>query len=416
MIELNEDGEYICEFCKMEIDNEEKGILRHQRICKGKEEADKNDRSVIIEDILEKSIYNHTAHTDVTLDMIDCEEKDLYYIEEIDLSGKGLIGIVNKKNIDLTDLVSLQSLNISKNEIRYLDFLEFFDNLKILDIENNLIESLSYLEHLKHLEVLNAGNNQISSISSLTKLTELKVLNIQKNKISYITSTLKILKELKALRVLSIKSNPFVEEIKGYKHVIIHKLKGLEKLDSEVISEVDSDLAKEFVVSNNMDKTWYSEKTEETNSPKEDMKYKEKENIVLDTANIQNVINFKGKTITKIQTHQGPSNRDKNKLVQNLSKEVRKNDKLASHINTVRTKDNKSSETEKLKSDITMLENCLKQKDVKINSLETQIENLLNITKQLEEQLECEKREKDQLRLNSKQIVTSKDKQIKIEK
>ena len=125
--------------------------------------------------------------------------------------------------------------------------MPYFKILKILDLSNNKIENITQIESLVNLEILNFSHNNITVISSLIKLTLLKELHLNNNKLMYTTSTFKTLIELKKLSNLSIENNPFLEEIPGFRYLFINKLKTIEILDNIKITEVDNDLAKEYI-------------------------------------------------------------------------------------------------------------------------------------------------------------------------
>lgn len=80
----------------------------------------------------------------------------------------------------------ITTLNISSNDIEYLDGIEAFSALRILNLENNQIQDLTPLSNLRHLEVLNLRNNKITNLSeihldSLINLSSLRELNLRHN-------------------------------------------------------------------------------------------------------------------------------------------------------------------------------------------------------------------------------------------
>lgn len=131
----------------------------------------------------------------------------LSYIEEADLSNKKIKLLISKKNVDLSELVSLTILNLSNNLLREVYFLGVIKSLKILNLSNNRIESLVSIEDLVNLENLDVSFNKITIISSLTKLTKLIRLNLQDNTIQYVNCTLNVFKSLRNLIELTIKNN-----------------------------------------------------------------------------------------------------------------------------------------------------------------------------------------------------------------
>lgn len=438
MKEQIDDDEYLCEYCGIIIEKDEKIISRHNRICEKKEKVDN------VTDLETKNQESaKSKFMPLTYEMIGVRSvSEAYRIEELDLGNRELSLIINKKNVDFADLLCLKSLNLSCNKLKDLSFLTFLGNgLKVLNIENNQIESLHFMEHLSELEILHASSNQLSIISSLAKLQKLKELKLDNNNLQYTTSTLKILQELNKLRTLTIFNNPFLNEIQCYKHIFIHKFKNLEKLDNNDITAVDVDLAKQYFDTNQMNKTWYNQsfKKEEIdqkglvpedsidqkseikeviknskfspNKPEVDLsEYKNKTFILKskpkEHAKITEPIKFKGTTITPIAIKKEHVKLNSNNIQLKHNTIENASELAQPQIDQILN----------LQNEIKLYKTELKQKDIKISGLETQIENLLNISMQLENQLDIERKEKEQIKLNNKQVVLGKDKQLKSEK
>lgn len=438
MKEQIEDDEYLCEVCQAIMEKDEKIISRHKRICEKIEPEASSVKAVLPNQDSGKYTFTPITHEMLGMKSVS----DIFRLEEIDLRSRELTLIVNKKNIDFTDFLCLKSLNLSNNKLKDLSFLTFLgDGLKVLNIGQNNIESLHFIEHLSELEILYTSGNSLSIISSLAKLPKLKELTLDNNNLQYTTSTLKILNELQKLRLLTIYNNPFLNEIQSYKHIFVHKFKNLEKLDNAEITSIDADLAKQYFESNQLNKTWYNQsfkkseaEDETTTNVKQEAKTESSNNITKEIRNspakldldlseyknktfvlkskpkeqgkITEPIKFKGTTITpmgvkKEQIKLNPCN---------LQSKLKQNDN-----NTPDPKPQRD-ENSFFQNEIKRYEAELKHKDIKIEGLETQMENLINITVQLESQLDTEKREKEQMKLNKKQIVFGKDKQLKSEK
>lgn len=132
-------------------------------------------------------------------------------IEWKDKNFENAIRIILKKpksDIYLSDVLKLTELNLSRKNIKSLEDIVYFKNLKRLYCEFNEVVDVSYLMELKYLEALYLGNNEIKDISSLGELKNLKVLSLIYNKISNITA----LKALTGLKMLELDFNE-IEDI-----------------------------------------------------------------------------------------------------------------------------------------------------------------------------------------------------------
>jgi len=121
----------------------------------------------------------------------------------------------------IANLRSLQSLDLSYNQISEIKGLDYLYNLKFLDFYNNQITEIKRLDNLNKLNYLDFGNNRISEIKGLDKLINLNLLNIYNNQITEI----KGLDKLINLNSLDISNNQ-ITEIKG-----LDKLINLNSLD-----------------------------------------------------------------------------------------------------------------------------------------------------------------------------------------
>lgn len=473
MSDSESEDNYTCEFCNIIIDNENKAILRHKRICESNPQNNKlifnelnHNYSININNNSNKDIYleeednsNNSNNTTLLDDMlisgmIEVDDKNYIPItiemilknnaaninknskrknsnnlneiitkvnklEHLDLSCMNLNFIYNKKNIDFTLFQSLIKIDISNNKIKSLEFINYlaFQNsfsITNINISNNLIENIHNIESFVNLSIFDCSFNKITNISSLAKFNKLSVLIINNNNLCYTSSTIKILRELRYLNNLSIHSNPFLNEINGYKHILIHKIKSLNILDNKTITDIDCDLAKEYFNNNELNNTWYLQEKENNN-----LNY-DKNNEV-NNKNITNKINYnKEENYNLVTTNKG-------KVISNIkclslqSKCNSKIEKSSIHIK----KDNKSTLYNKKNSnnkindnkDYEQLLKALKLSNEKVKSLELQLENSENINKTLELEINNIKNEKDKLEISIKQVIsTGKDKQLKIEK
>jgi hypothetical protein len=174
------------------------------------------DDSLLIFDNKQLSTMSSTFYsgkiTTITDELIGIGQKysDYDEIEEIDLSNKNLNCFKNKKNINFTYLLYVQSINISKNYIKDISDFKYLNTVKILNISDNKIDDISALEHLDSLEILLAQNNEITSITTLNKCRNLRVLELNDNQLRYQISTLKTIQNLTNLKELTIKNNPVI--------------------------------------------------------------------------------------------------------------------------------------------------------------------------------------------------------------
>lgn len=112
-------------------------------------------------------------------------------------------------------------LNLSRNRIVEINWLEKFDKLQKLDLSANQIIKINGLENLRHLQVLSLFDNSITEISGLDNLVELRELYLDANKITEI----KGLETLKNLEKIDLNTNN-ITEING-----LESLRQLKYLD-----------------------------------------------------------------------------------------------------------------------------------------------------------------------------------------
>ena len=172
-------------------------------------------------------------------------------IIEIDFSRKNIASFMNNRKVSFENLEELTKINLSYNWISYSYDLRFFRKLKIVELNDNVINEISFVESLPELEYLNVENNQINSITSLNQCPKLKVLKLHLNKLEYQNSTMRTLQNLINLNELTIKDNPFIDEMFQYKNLFIHKYKNLQILDNEKITDKEREQAEQFVIENN---------------------------------------------------------------------------------------------------------------------------------------------------------------------
>nr|HQU86142.1 leucine-rich repeat domain-containing protein [Pyrinomonadaceae bacterium] len=77
---------------------------------------------------------------------------------------------------EIAKLNSLNTLDLSGNQISDASFLKELKSLTTLNLSNNKISDASFLKELKSLTTLNLNNNRISDASFLKELKSLTLL------------------------------------------------------------------------------------------------------------------------------------------------------------------------------------------------------------------------------------------------
>ncbi len=132
----------------------------------------------------------------------------------------------------LDTLEKLNHLSLDFNQITKMEGLERLVRLESLYLTNNKLDSIEGIENLSRLRYLKLSNNQITQINGLQSSKRLHLLALDNNKISEIKNLeslvdlrelylfnneiteIKGLKQLKELRILSLE-NDQISEIKG---------------------------------------------------------------------------------------------------------------------------------------------------------------------------------------------------------
>ncbi|XP_053697816.1 dynein axonemal assembly factor 1 homolog [Sabethes cyaneus] len=165
----------------------------------------------------------------------------------------------------LEEYVGLKCLWLECNAISAISGLEKQTELKCLYLQNNLITKIENLDNCKKLDTLNLSHNHINKIEncgheilpvlntlnishnylktadSLDQLRYcyyISVLDISHNRIEDI-AVVKILGDMKELRVLTLTGNPVVNEIPSYRKTLILECKTLTYLDSRPVFDRD---------------------------------------------------------------------------------------------------------------------------------------------------------------------------------
>ena len=161
---------------------------------------------------------------------------NLKYLDEIELDSitynNKIIGLIVDQNInlryqnieDISNIRGLEGiysktevLDLSNNNIKKLDGIENFINLKILKLNNNRISQIEGLENLKKLQSLSLRNNLISEIQGFDELTNLEYFDLSGNKkINEIPETLNNSQSLKILKLSNCNIESFSDSVSRF--------------------------------------------------------------------------------------------------------------------------------------------------------------------------------------------------------
>lgn len=110
---------------------------------------------------------------------------DSVYFNDSNLESliKDKIGVYDR-NIQVSDLKNISSLNLTNQNITDITGIEKCQNLISLDLSYNNISDISPLLKLDGLKDLNLNNNMIEDISYISNLFSLRQLNLRDNKIT----------------------------------------------------------------------------------------------------------------------------------------------------------------------------------------------------------------------------------------
>jgi len=96
----------------------------------------------------------------------------------------------------------VEELDLSDNQIKDMEGLETFSNLKVLKLNNNQITQIRGLEKLDKLENLTLRNNKISEIKGFEKLPNIKLIDLSGN--SEINEIPESINQLSTLGILKL--------------------------------------------------------------------------------------------------------------------------------------------------------------------------------------------------------------------
>lgn len=103
--------------------------------------------------------------------------KNMSVLQNLNLANNYLINDISV----IKNLENIKAIDLSQNQVKYLNPLSELTNLTDLNLENNDITDISPLEDLVQLEKLKLDNNKITNIYPLVDLTNLNTLYISGN-------------------------------------------------------------------------------------------------------------------------------------------------------------------------------------------------------------------------------------------
>jgi len=106
---------------------------------------------------------------------------------------------------------------------------ENLDNIKNLNLWGNNIDDISIISEMPSLEIINLNQNQIKDLKYLKNLKNLKELYLKDNIVSDF-GQIDYLKNCKKLEILNLSENPISQQ-QNYRQKILSILPGLKKLD-----------------------------------------------------------------------------------------------------------------------------------------------------------------------------------------
>ncbi|MHA1255853.1 MAG: leucine-rich repeat domain-containing protein [Promethearchaeota archaeon] len=171
--------------------------------------------------------------TDKQFPLINYINNNLKYLDELELDtikyNDRIIGLMQEQILNLRDqniedikqienlenrFKKIQELDLSKNNIKDLDGIENFTNLRTLNMNNNKIRNIKNIEKLRELRSVSFRNNNISEIQEINELTKLEHLDLSGNtKINKIPGFMNEMESLKVLKLANCSIQEFSEEV-----------------------------------------------------------------------------------------------------------------------------------------------------------------------------------------------------------
>lgn len=179
---------------------------------------------------------NQIALVDASVNQLQrlrLDKDSLPLLQVLNLSQNSLF------DVSLRDFVALESLVLNSNQLRNLEFLRGFNNLKNLHAENNDLREIKTIDLQGHdsLEYVNLAINFISRVeaNSFDRLTRLKYLNMSHNSLDGL-QFFTIFAQMTNLEVLDVSSNQ-IQEIPSLQLFKMNNLRHL-NVSSNFITEI----------------------------------------------------------------------------------------------------------------------------------------------------------------------------------
>jgi len=185
-----------------------------------------------------QSIFLRKMNITDSVDLADI--RNIASIEGLDLTGNQYIQNIepltqlvslqtlNLSNTGVTDLspirnlTELVELNLSNTKLQDIGPLKYSDKLVKLNLNGTSVDDISVLERMTHLEILEMKGTNVTDFSPLSYLVSLKQLNLESTQISNLSSldSLSNLTQLNASKTLVAN----VEPLKSLKNLTILNL------------------------------------------------------------------------------------------------------------------------------------------------------------------------------------------------
>lgn len=182
-----------------------------------------------------RNIFNYLK-TEKDFPIIDYLNRFKVYLDLAPLNtikyDNRIVGILNKPLITLSNqnieeirkiknlkgyYKEIEELDLSNNNIKNLEGIEDFTNLKRLNMNNNKINYITDLDSLKKLEYLSFRNNNLSEIQGFAELINLEHLDLSGNiKISKIPDSIHEMQSLKILKLNNCQIKEFSEVVSNF--------------------------------------------------------------------------------------------------------------------------------------------------------------------------------------------------------
>ncbi|CAD8163766.1 unnamed protein product [Paramecium pentaurelia] len=168
---------------------------------------------------------------------------DLQSVTHLTLNDKNLLVFESTTEVPFQELISLKSLSLSQNKLINVIGISILNNIVDLNLNNNKISTLQPLGECKRLQKLYANNNLINSID-MGLMIHLKIFQVGYNQITEFEHLVNSIKLMPSLKDLVIENNPCTHKY-AYKYDILWTV-FLDKLDNQIITQQDYNLAQAF--------------------------------------------------------------------------------------------------------------------------------------------------------------------------